>query len=53
MAFLVTVLAAICAANGVPFLEPLNPAVPALAQAMTLPRGSVSVTIVLLKLDWI
>src|SRR3990172_1246866 len=34
------------------FREPLKPAVPALAQESTLPFGSVSVMVVLLKLDW-
>src|SRR5213592_1108317 len=40
-----------CAANGVDLREPLKPAPPADSQAMTLPSRSVSVTIVLLKLD--
>ena len=39
------------AANGVLFLEPLNPNPPALAQDITLPLTSVIVTIVLLKLE--
>ena len=38
-----------CAANGVDLREPLNPAEPADSQQMTLPSGSVSVTIVLLN----
>ena len=38
------------AANGVDFRDPLKPALPADSQAMTLPSGSVRVTIVLLKL---
>jgi hypothetical protein len=37
------------AANGVDLRDPLNPAEPALSQAMTLPSLSVSVTIVLLR----
>src|SRR3954471_9040186 len=40
-----------CAANGVDLREPLKPAPPADSHAMTLPSRSVSVTIVLLKLD--
>src|SRR6516165_187901 len=42
--------AATCAANGVLLREPLNPALPALAQLITFPSVSVIVTIVLLKL---
>ena len=38
-----------CAAKGVLFREPLKPLAPALDQAITLPAGSVSVTIVLLN----
>src|SRR5712691_608971 len=45
--------AAIWAAKGVPFLVPLNPTVPALAQEITSPLGSVIETIVLLNVDWI
>src|SRR5215510_12275494 len=45
--------AATCAANGVPLRDPLNPTVPALAHATTFPCGSVIVTIVLLKVEWI
>ena len=41
--------AASCAAYGVLFREPLKPAVPALAQAIVLPWGSVSVMMVLLN----
>src|SRR5664279_10255 len=41
--------AAICAAKGVDLREPLKPTWPALAQAMTLPPGSVMDTMVLLK----
>ena len=37
----------------VDFLEPLNPRPPALAQERAFPSASVSVTIVLLKEDWI
>src|SRR5579884_347513 len=44
-----TASAAICAANGVDFLEPLNPRLPADAHAITLPRLSDIVTIVLLN----
>jgi hypothetical protein len=40
------------AAYGVLFRDPLKPAVPALPQEMALPSGSVIVTSVLLKLDW-
>src|SRR5436190_12445124 len=40
-----------CAANGVDLREPLKPAPPADSHARTLPSRSVSVTIVLLKLD--
>ena len=45
------VSAAICAAYGVDFLDPLNPNPPALAQEIAFPSESVSVTIVLLKED--
>ena len=45
--------AARCAANAVDFRDPVNPTVPALPQAIGLPRGSVSVIRVLLKVDWI
>ncbi len=41
--------AAICAANGVDFREPLKPTWPAEAQEITLPDGSVIETIVLLN----
>ena len=43
--------AALCAANAVDFLDPLNPTVPALPQAITLPMGSVNVMMVLLNVD--
>ncbi len=52
-AALVAVSAAICAAYGVDFLEPLNPRPPALAQLNAFPSVSVRVTMVLLKEDWI
>ena len=45
------VSAAICAAYGVDFLEPLKPRPPALAQLKAFPSVSVNVTIVLLKDD--
>src|SRR5579875_593458 len=48
-----TASAAICAANGVDFFEPLNPRFPAEAQAIVLPWLSVTVTIVLLKDEWL
>src|SRR5690606_29521396 len=51
MAALAAASAAICAANGVPFREPLKPMVPELAQEMVLPCGSVMVTMVLLNVD--
>jgi hypothetical protein len=44
--------AALWAAKAVDLREPLNPTVPALPHAITLPLGSVSVTIVLLNVDW-
>ena len=47
------VSAAICAAYGVDFLEPLNPRPPALAHDRAFPCASVRVTIVLLKDAWI
>ena len=47
----VAVSAAICAAYGVDFLDPLNPSPPADAQDKALPSASVKVTIVLLKDD--
>ena len=40
------------AAYGVLLREPLKPAAPDEPQVSTLPSGSVMVTIVLLKLDW-
>jgi len=42
---------AVCAAKGVPFLEPLKPTLPADDQEIVLPFKSVIVTIVLLKVD--
>ena len=45
------VSAAICAANGVLFLEPLKPNSPALAHDIAFPTSSVIVTIVLLKVE--
>jgi hypothetical protein len=50
-AFLAAFSAAICAANGVLFLDPLNPMDPAVAQLTAFPAGSVMVIIVLLKVD--
>src|SRR5471032_696811 len=47
-----TASAAICAANGVDFFEPLNPRLPAEAQAIVEPWLSVIVTIVLLNELW-
>src|SRR6056297_1608249 len=49
MAALVACSAAICAANGVDFRDPLKPALPPVDQASTLPCWSVKVMIVLLK----
>lgn len=49
IASLAVVVAANCAANGVDFLEPLKPTVPAEAQQIVLPEESAIVTIVLLK----
>src|ERR1019366_1075659 len=51
-AFLATLLAVTPAAKGVPFLVPRKPEPPAVAQARTSPRSSVSVTMVLLKEHW-
>ena len=45
--------AAIWAANGVPFLVPLNPEVPPDFQITTFPSASVIVTTVLLKVECI
>ena len=45
--------AAVWAANGVLFRAPLNPELPAEAQAIVSPVKLVIVTIVLLKVDWI
>ena len=49
LAFWPAFSAAICAANGVLFLDPLNPEPPEVAQASVLPCLFVIVTIVLLK----
>jgi hypothetical protein len=49
IAFFAASSAACCAAYGVDFLEPRKPSCPALAQEMTFPLRSESVTIVLLK----
>ena len=46
------VMAACCAAYGVPLRDPLNPTEPAEAQLTARPSGSVSVTIVLLNVAW-
>src|SRR5476649_781543 len=47
-----TASAAICAANGVDYFEPLNPRLPADAHAITLPWLSEIVTMVLLNDEW-
>src|SRR5579875_2025968 len=47
-----TASAAICAAKGVDFFDPLNPRLPADAQEIVFPRLSVTVTSVLLKEAW-
>src|ERR1700736_4332200 len=47
-----TASAAICAANGVDFFDPLNPRLPADAHAIVEPVLSVIVTIVLLNDEW-
>ncbi len=52
MAFLAAESAARPAAYGVLLREPLKPAAPELPQLSALPFGSVIVTMVLLKLDW-
>ena len=52
IAALEAVSAAICAAYGVDFLEPLNPREPAEHQLNAFPLISVRVTNVLLKVDW-
>src|SRR6266571_3802272 len=49
---LAAVRAACCAANGVPFREPLKPSDPALDQHTTLPSRSAIVTVVLLNDAW-
>src|SRR5512132_4029939 len=51
-ASLVADSAAICAANGVLLRDPLNPTLPALAQATVWPSMSEMVTMVLLNVDW-
>ena len=53
MAAFAATVAASAAANGVLFLEPLNPFEPALDQLSAFPSMSVSVISVLLKVDWI
>lgn len=45
--------AAVWAANGVPFLAPLKPVLPADAEEIVSPIILVTVTIVLLNVDWI
>src|SRR6266508_2365461 len=52
IAFLAAASAASPAAYGVLFREPLKPAAPELDHVSTFPSGSVMVTSVLLKLDW-
>ena len=52
IAFFAAESAARPAAYGVLLREPLKPAAPELPQLSALPFGSVIVTIVLLKLDW-
>src|ERR1700729_2823647 len=52
IAFRAAASAAIWAANGVDFLEPLKPRLPAEAQEMTPPWGSLIETIVLLNEAW-
>ena len=49
IAFFAACSDATCAANGVDFLDPLNPAAPDEDQQIVLPFGSVSVTTVLLN----
>ena len=49
LAFFPALSAASCAANGVDFLEPLNPSAPAEDHAITFPLSSAIVMIVLLK----
>ena len=51
MAFLPASSAASCAANGVDFLEPLNPLLPDEDQEIVFPVVSVIVIIVLLKVE--
>ena len=52
LAFRAALSAALWAAKAVDLREPLNPAVPALPHAITLPDWSVSVISVLLNVDW-
>src|SRR5215471_11584641 len=52
LALLAAVIAACCAANGVPLRDPRNPSEPALDQEITLPSWSQMVTMVLLKVAW-
>src|SRR5712671_1052364 len=52
LALLAAVMAACCAANGVPLRDPRKPSEPALDQAMVLPSRSLMVTMVLLKVAW-
>src|SRR5699024_10964000 len=51
MAVFAAASAAICAANGVDLREPLKPTVPADCHEITLPWGSVMLTMVLLNVD--
>src|ERR1017187_4951568 len=52
-ALLAAVMAACCAANGVPLRDPRNPSEPALDQEMVFPSWSAMVTMVLLNVAWI
>src|SRR5581483_373294 len=52
IAFFAASSAAWLAAKGVLFRDPLNPTTPELLQESTFPSGSVIVTSVLLKVDW-
>src|SRR5881628_70386 len=49
---LAAVIAACCAANGVPLREPRNPSEPELFHDTTFPEGSLMVTMVLLNDAW-
>src|ERR1700727_3392548 len=51
-ALLAAVIAACCAANGVPLRDPRNPREPALDHAMVWPSWSAMVTMVLLNVAW-